>query len=122
MRVRPYLWGRLLEEDASSPLKAEAYNRGTKHMTDSTYNGWKNWATWNVALWIDNEEPLYRCKQAFIRRSYREIEAEDVERFCLDLFPDKRTPDFDNKSDWLDVDWQEIADNWNAEKAEDEAA
>lgn len=24
------------------------------------YNGWKNWATWNVALWLQNEESLYR--------------------------------------------------------------
>lgn len=27
-------------------------------MTDETYNGWPNYETWNVALWIDNEEAM----------------------------------------------------------------
>jgi len=27
---------------------------------EDTYNGWANYETWNVALYIQNEEPLYR--------------------------------------------------------------
>lgn len=26
---------------------------------NKTYNGWKNWETWNVALWLQNEYPIY---------------------------------------------------------------
>src|SRR5258708_36329 len=32
-----------------------------QHCTkDHRYNGWTNYETWNVALWIDNEESSYR--------------------------------------------------------------
>ena len=34
--------------------------------TNKQYNGWTNYATWNVALWIGNDEGLYhiarRCR------------------------------------------------------------
>ena len=28
-------------------------------MTDTTYNGWTNYETWNVALWLDNDRYYY---------------------------------------------------------------
>ena len=32
-------------------------------MTDKTYNGWKNYETWNVALYIQNDYGLYQLAQ-----------------------------------------------------------
>lgn len=29
-------------------------------MNTKEYNGWKNYETWNVSLWINNQESLYR--------------------------------------------------------------
>ena len=34
---------------------------------NKTYNGWKNYATWNVALWIGNDEGFYRAAVDFSR-------------------------------------------------------
>ena len=36
-------------------------------MTDSTFNGWANWETWNVSLWVQNEYGLYRIARRFMR-------------------------------------------------------
>jgi hypothetical protein len=30
-------------------------------MTANTFNGWANWETWNVALWIQNDESIYHA-------------------------------------------------------------
>jgi hypothetical protein len=35
--------------------------------TDTTYNGWTNYPTWNVHLWITNEESLYDWALELVR-------------------------------------------------------
>jgi len=31
------------------------------------YNGWKNYNTWNVALWLGNDYPLYQAAQGYAK-------------------------------------------------------
>lgn len=55
------------------------------------YNGWKNRATWNVALWINNDEGLYRVAVEFMQRYKGK---HPYVAFVKEMFmPDERTPD-----------------------------
>ena len=73
-----------------------------------SYNGWSNWATWNMALWVDNEEPLYRA-----RMEAKPVDAEACKQFCQEHFP-IGTPDM-KVADLEDIDWEEIAEHWRDE-------
>jgi hypothetical protein len=47
------------------------HNKQTQHtMSDTTYNGWANYETWNASLWIGNDEFLYNTAKACV--TYRE--------------------------------------------------
>lgn len=38
----------------------------TSMIPDRTdFNGWKNWATWNVSLWIQNDYETYRIARQY---------------------------------------------------------
>ena len=39
------------------------------------YNGHKNWNHWNVSLWLNNDESLYRAMLDRARRNSRDIAA-----------------------------------------------
>ncbi len=78
-------------------------------MTDTTYNGWTNRATWNVNLWLFNSISRYEA----MVRIFPEKNAgtDSAEAFCRGLWPEK-TPDgclLDN------VNWKEVAEAINEE-------
>lgn len=82
------------------------------------YNGCPSYETWNLQLWIDNEESIYRAAQRLIRTHGPDITAKDVEDFARGWFDPSGTPDFDGPQDWDEVDWEHMADNWNEEYRE----
>ena len=94
-------------------------------MTDNTYNGWTNYATWNIPLWIDNDYGLYMEKVRRLETMDRPVEVADVKQLVIWAFgPTMETPDLVG-NDWeggrvSDVDWEEIAENWEYERKEGE--
>lgn len=83
-------------------------NERYKKFFKEEYNGWTNYETWNVHLWITNEEGIYRAMVAG-----KPYTAKTAERFVRRIFPNG-TPDMENRSgDYKKVNWQEIADAFN---------
>ena len=82
----------------------------TTSRTRPKYNGWTNRATWNVALWLGNDEPLYRASNAVVRPARTLAEAVDaLKDFCAEVWPNGKTPDGDKLSAVTRTGWYEIA-------------
>ena len=93
-------------------------------MSDTkTYNGWTNYETWNVALWIDSDEGSYRERVRMARhaRSVGDF-ANALKSWVDDMTPDLGASMF---ADLLgaalsEVEWYEIAEHWYNETHEDD--
>ena len=108
-------------------------------MSDNKYNGWTNYETWNVALWIDNEEGSYNYWRETAQEVYDESEADKSftrdERAALDL-KDRLKSEFEEAmpelgaSMWADllgaamseVNWYEIAEHYIADVDKEEVS
>jgi hypothetical protein len=109
-------------------------------MTDTTYNGWANYPTWNVNLWLSNEEGLYRQALELVSapvdllgtesssvyidedRRHRYVVAERLKHYVtFDLAPDLGASFAADLLGYaLDqVDWFELADAWLESAAEE---
>jgi hypothetical protein len=97
----------------------------------ATYEGWKNWETWVVNLWLSNEEPNYRywsevSMDIFLEGGGAPVFKRTVKKLAARLEEDLMDSIFDGKTfdklpgyarDMLgtslrDVDWEEIAEHW----------
>ena len=56
------------------------------NLTDETYNGWQNYATWNVALWLQNDPGLYEMARGYRHHGYKSLS-----HMLIELIP--TTPD-----------------------------
>ena len=65
-------------------------------MEQTTYNGWKNYETWNVALYINNEYELYiKAKKFMEKLGKRDWNRENAYRQFIESshLKTKSTPD-----------------------------
>ena len=98
--------------------------------TEKGYNGWANYETWNVALWIDNDQGSYFAAFEMAQECYDEAEQDDKD----DQLNDAKRALADRLKDWIEemnpiadqnslftdllgaalgeVDWYEIAENF----------
>ena len=108
-------------------------------MTESTtYQGYANYPTWAICLWIDNEEPLHDQAHEMARQcradapdheqvAYGVWTEDEATRFALaddlkEWVADDLLPELDNgpASDLLQwafeqIDWHEVADHYLAD-------
>jgi hypothetical protein len=102
------------------------YEHEHEDENDQTYNGWKNYPTWAVNLWLSNDEGLYQQAVEITRFNVEHQNAADggfgrgvlAEQLKL-WVRDELAPDLgatfaaDLLGYALDcVDWYEIADAW----------
>ena len=46
------------------------------------YNGWANWETYNVALWISNDDFIYDCFRKVVKAILRPCEGSGCQNAC----------------------------------------
>ena len=87
------------------------------------YNGWSNYPTWNVKLWLDNDQGLYNAVQDMARRASNKhlsdlsgatvMLAQELQAFVEELLPDLGASFASDLLGWAvgQTNWYEMAQN-----------
>lgn len=91
-------------------------------MTQKEYNGWTNYETWAVNLWLDNEEGSQRYWQAQAEEIMRDNEKDDAVSILADEIQEQHAeanpvPNGTVFADLMnaalsEVNWYEIAEHY----------
>jgi len=93
-----------------SVVKGNYIKRSDLQLVVAEYNGYTNYETWNVQLWISNEEGSYKDA-----KRHKPFNADSAEEYVKSVYP-KGTPDFKDMGGarcYDKVNWKEIAEAFN---------
>jgi len=75
-------------------------------MNEKTYNGWKNWDTWNCALWLQNDDSYLKiAKSSESFSDFKEQLLKIGKAHGMRKYASETTPD---GAYWRDADYSEM--------------
>jgi len=82
------------------------------------YNGWSNYETWGAALWISENEDLYR--QMIDQRDAGDLDHDSIYMMITGFYPNG-VPDWEgNRANYARVNWQELVDSFLDESSKEQ--
>jgi hypothetical protein len=84
----------------------------------TTYEGWANYPTWAVNLWLSNDEGTYHATNDAVRDAGSVYDASNaIESLVDDLMPELEAGIGADIMGWAFqmVEWREIAESWAAD-------
>lgn len=82
-------------------------------MSDNDYNGYTNWETWNVALFIGEgwSDALDEEIREYHANNEEPIDGDFVREF-FETYMGGTTPDFNKYTELHKINWRELAETW----------
>jgi len=79
--------------------------------TEENYNGWENWETWCINLWLTNDQATYNQVEEILKEEYEFNfqRAEALEEYTEELIDEKVITD---RISTHRVNWKEIVDSF----------